>query len=183
MHQAMLHQAYDAFYSGDIVRYRALVESMQSQLTETETRKKPAARQAVATVDAPAPLLSDAWKLFVAEKGKNWAITIARENNRFYEVLIHVLGDVPVGSITKQYIRQTLAVIENLPRRNLKPYSDMSLSECIDCDVPEDDLISSANVKKHLKIYSSFFKVFLKDEKDTLEKSPTEGSKYEVREN
>ncbi|HHI2821476.1 TPA: hypothetical protein ACP43Q_002093 [Klebsiella quasipneumoniae] len=72
MHQAMLHQAYDAFYSGDIVRYRALVESMQSQLTETETRKKPAARQAVATVDAPAPLLSDAWKLFVAEKGKNW---------------------------------------------------------------------------------------------------------------
>lgn len=39
MHQAMLHQAYDAFYSGDIVRYRALVESMQSQLTETETRK------------------------------------------------------------------------------------------------------------------------------------------------
>ncbi|SWW93080.1 tyrosine-type recombinase/integrase [Klebsiella pneumoniae] len=183
MHQAMLHQAYDAFYSGDIVRYRALVESMQSQLTETETRKKPAARQAVATVDAPAPLLSDAWKLFVAEKGKNWAITIARENNRFYEVLIHVLGDVPVGSITKQHIRQTLAVIENLPRRNLKPYSDMSLSECIDCDVPEDDLISSANVKKHLKIYSSFFKVFLKDEKDTLEKSPTEGIKYEVQEN
>ncbi|NYY80142.1 hypothetical protein DMH27_02155 [Raoultella planticola] len=39
MHQAMLHQAYDAFYSGDIVRYRALVESMQSQLAETERRK------------------------------------------------------------------------------------------------------------------------------------------------
>lgn len=187
MHQAMLHQAYEAFYSGDIVRYRSLVESMQSQLTETETRKKPAARQAVATVDAPddgnTPLLSDAWKLFVAEKGKNWAITIARENNRFYEVLIHVLGDVPVGSITKQHIRQTLAVIENLPRRNLKPYSEMSLAECIDCDVPEDELISSANVKKHLKIYSSFFKVFLKDEKDILEKSPTEGIKYEVQEN
>lgn len=59
----------------------------------------------------------------------------------------------------------------------------MSLSECIDCDVPEDDLISSANVKKHLKIYSSFFKVFLKDEKNILEKSPTEGIKYEVTEN
>lgn len=187
MHQTMLHQAYEAFYSGDIVRYRALVESMQSQLAETERRKKPAAKQAVATVDAPdddnTPLLSEAWKLFVAEKGKNWAITIARENNRFYEVLMHVLGDIPVGSITKQHIRQALAVIENLPRRNLKPYSEMSLSECIDYDVPEDDLISSANVKKHLKIYSSFFKVFLKDEKDILEKSPTEGIKYEVTEN
>ncbi|HBX9986384.1 recombinase XerC [Klebsiella variicola] len=187
MHQAMLNQAYEAFYSGDIVRYRSLVDSMQSQLAETERRKKPAAKQAVATVEAPeadnTPLLSEAWKLFVAEKGKTWAITIARENNRFYEVLMHVLGDVLVGSITKQHIRQTLAVIENLPRRNLKPYSDMSLDECIDFDVPEDDLISSANVKKHLKIYSSFFKVFLKDEKDILEKAPTEGIKYEVTEN
>lgn len=187
MHQAMLHQAYEAFYAGDIVRYRALVDSMQSQLVETERRKKPATKQAVVTVEAPeadnTPLLSEAWKLFVAEKGKTWAITVARENNRFYEVLMHVLGDIPVGSITKQHIRQTLAVIENLPRRNLKPYSEMSLSECIDCDVPEDDLISSANVKKHLKIYSSFFKVFLKDEKDILEKSPTEGIKYEVQEN
>ncbi|MCY3512459.1 tyrosine-type recombinase/integrase [Klebsiella michiganensis] len=187
MHQTMLHQAYEAFYAGDIVRYRALVDSMQSQLAETERLKKPAAKQAVVTVDVPnddtTPLLSEAWKLFVAEKGKTWAITIARENNRFYEVLMHVLGDIPVGSITKQHIRQTLAVIENLPRRNLKPYSDMSLAECIDCDVPEDDLISSANVKKHLKIYSSFFKVFLKDEKDILEKAPTEGIKYEVTEN
>lgn len=187
MHQAMLHQAYEAFYAGDIVRYRALVDSMQSQLVETERRKKPATKQAVVSVEAPdddnTPLLSEAWKRFVAEKGKTWAITISRENNRFYEVLMHVLGDVPVGSITKQHIRQTLAVIENLPRRNLKPYSEMSLSECIDCDVPEDDLISSANVKKHLKIYSSFFKVFLKDEKDILEKSPTEGIKYEVQEN
>ncbi|HGE7138254.1 TPA: tyrosine-type recombinase/integrase [Klebsiella aerogenes] len=187
MHQAMLHQAYEAFYAGDIVRYRALVDSMQSQLVETERRKKPATKQAVVTVEAPdddnTPLLSEAWKLFVAEKGKTWAITISRENNRFYEVLMHVLGDVPVGSITKQHIRQTLAVIENLPRRNLKPYSEMSLAECIDFDVPEDDLISSANVKKHLKIYSSFFKVFLKDEKDILEKSPTEGIKYEVQEN
>lgn len=187
MHQTMLHQAYEAFYAGDIVRYRALVESMQSQLAETERRKKPATKQAVVTVDAPeddnTPLLSEAWKLFVAEKGKTWAITIARENNRFYKVLMHVLGDVPVGSITKQHIRQTLAVIENMPRRNVKPYSEMTLEECIDFDVPEDDLISSANVKKHLKIYSSFFKVFLKDEKDILEKAPTEGIKYEVTEN
>lgn len=44
-------------------------------------------------------------------------------------------------------------------------------------------MISSANVKKYLKIYSSFFKVFLKDEKDILEKAPTEGIKYEVQEN
>ncbi|HCI6191025.1 TPA: hypothetical protein NPO42_000771 [Klebsiella quasipneumoniae subsp. similipneumoniae] len=123
MHQAMLHQAYEAFYAGDIVRYRSLVESMRSQLVDTEKVKKPVIKQAVATVEAPeadnTPFLSEAWKLFVAKKGKTWVITIARDNNRFYDALMQVLGYVPVGSITKQYICQTLAVIDNLSRRNL----------------------------------------------------------------
>ena len=121
--------------------------------------------------------------MFTTEKGRGWAAAVANENQRFYDVLMQVIGDLPVGAITKQHIRQTLAVIENLPRRNKKSYSEMTLVECVDIDVPEEDLISSANVKKHLKIYSSFFKVFLKDEKDILEKAPTEGIKYEVTEN
>lgn len=121
--------------------------------------------------------------MFTSEKGKGWAVAVANENQRFYDVLLCVIGDLPVGVITKQQIRQTLEVIKNLPRRTKLPYSRLSLEECIELDVPEDDLISSANVKKHLKIYSSFFKVFLKDEKDILEKAPTEGIKYEVMEN
>ncbi|WP_395279281.1 tyrosine-type recombinase/integrase [Enterobacter asburiae] len=187
LHQAMLQQAYDAFYSGDLVRYRTLVDEMQSRLTEAERLKKPAANQAVVpTVESESndtPLLSVAWKMFTTEKGKGWAAAVANENQRFYDVLMHVIGDLPVGAITKQHIRQTITVIENLPRRNRKPYCEMTLMECIDFDVPEEDLMSSANVKKHLKIYSSFFKVFLKDEKDILEKAPTEGIKYEVTEN
>ena len=128
-------------------------------------------------------LLSEAWGMFTAEKGKGWAATIANENQRYYDVLIYVVGDLPVSSISKQNIRQTLEVVKNLPRRNKKPYSEWTLEQCVEADIPEDDLISSANVKKHLKIYSSFFKVFLKDEKDILEKAPTEGIKYEVQEN
>ncbi|KHT08551.1 recombinase XerC [Pectobacterium brasiliense] len=187
LHQAMLYQAYNAFYFGDLVRYRSLVDEMQFKLTEAELLKKPAAKQAVEpTVESESndtPLLSTAWKMFTTEKGKGWAAAVANENQRFYDVLMHVIGDFPVGAITKQHIRQTITVIENLPRRNRKPYSEMILAECVDFDVPEEDLMSSANVKKHLKIYSSFFKVFLKDEKDILEKAPTEGIKYEVTEN
>lgn len=187
LHQAMLQQAYDAFYSGDLVRYRSLVEEMQFKLKEAERSKKPAVKQAVSpSVEAEShntPLLSVAWKMFTTEKGKGWAAAVANENQRFYDVLLHVIGDLPVGAITKQHIRQTLDVIENLPRRNKNPYSEMTLTGCIDFDVPEEDLISSANVKKHLKIYSSFFKVYLKDGKDMLEKAPTEGIKYEVTEN
>ncbi|MCM7619606.1 MULTISPECIES: tyrosine-type recombinase/integrase [Enterobacter] len=187
LHQAMLQQAYDAFYSGDLVRYRTLVDEMQSKLTEAERLKNPVTKQVVVPTVEPesnaTPLLSVAWKMFTTEKGKGWAATVANENQRFYDVLMHVIGDLPVGAITKQHLRQTITVIENLPRRNRKPYCEMTLIECIDFDVPEEDLMSSANVKKHLKIYSSFFKDFLKDEKDNLEKAPTEGIKYEVTEN
>lgn len=187
MHQTMLYQAYEAFYSGDLVRYRSLVEEMQFKLTEAERLKKPVAKKVVASVSEPeshgTPLLSVAWKMFTKEKGKGWAAAVANENQRFYDVLLHVIGDLPVGVITKQHIRLVLEVIENLPRRNKKPYSEMTLPECVDFDVPEEDLLSSANVQKHLKIYSSFFKVFLKDEKDILQKAPTEGIKYEVMEN
>lgn len=184
LHQAMLQQAYEAFYSGDLIRYRSLLEEMQSQLTATERSKKPAPKPAVTAVDEDnTPLLSEAWRLFVEERGGKWKVGVANENQRFYAVLFHTLGDLPVGSITKQHIRQTLNVIKNLPRRNKKPYSEMTLEQCIEMDVPEEDLLSSANVNKHLKIYSSFFKVFLTDEKDILEKAPTEGISYDVTEN
>ena len=60
-------------------------------------------------------LLSEAWGMFTAEKGKGWAATIANENQRYYDVLIYVVGDLPVSSISKQNIRQTLEVVKNLP--------------------------------------------------------------------
>ncbi|MCP6286073.1 recombinase XerC, partial [Klebsiella pneumoniae] len=88
LHQAMLHQAYDAFYSGDLVRYRSLVEEMQFKLTEAERLKKPAAKHAVApTVESESndtPLLSVSWKMFTTEKGKDWVAAVANENQRFY---------------------------------------------------------------------------------------------------
>lgn len=47
----------------------------------------------------------------------------------------------------------------------------MSLAECIDYDVPEDDLIASEHVHKHLKLWRSLFKTYLVDQKDVLTKS------------
>ncbi|WP_223883597.1 tyrosine-type recombinase/integrase [Phytobacter ursingii] len=190
MSRALLYQAYDAFYSGDLFKFKQLTSQMveqaevyQRKVAATLPQAEPQSAEPENDVTPSTPLLSDAWKMYTTDKGKGWAATIANENQRYFEVLMHVVGDLPVGVISKQDIRQTLEVVKNLPRRTKLPYSRLSLEECIEFDVPEDDLISSANVKKHLKIYSSFFKVFLKDEKDVLEKAPTEGIKYEVQEN
>ncbi len=190
MSRALLYQAYDAFYSGHLFKFKQLTSQMveqaevyQRKVTATLPQSEPQSAEPENDVTSSTPLLSDAWKMYTTEKGKGWVLPVAKENQRFYEVLYHVVGDVPVGSISRQDIRLALEVIKNLPLRTRSPFSRMTLGECIDFDVPEEDLISSASVKKHLKIYSSFFKVFLTNEKDILEKAPTEGIKYEVQEN
>ena len=50
----------------------------------------------------------------------------------------------------------------------------MTLAECVAYDVPEEDLISSEHVHKHLKIWRSLFKTYLVDHKDILTISLTE---------
>jgi len=40
LHQAMHYQANDVFYSGELVRYRYLVDEMQFKLTEAERLKR-----------------------------------------------------------------------------------------------------------------------------------------------
>jgi len=51
----------------------------------------------------------------------------------------------------------------------------MTIHELLACDgVPEEDLIDTEAIHKHLKIYKSLFKTFLTDAKGILEKSPTD---------
>lgn len=191
MSRATVAQAYEAFYSKDLLRYRQLIATLQNQLEEQKLKSSPQSivetSQAFSTeVKASASQaikLSEAWTQYVEEKGQKWRAGIANENQRFFDVLIYVIGDKPIDRVTKQDIREALKVTENLPTRTKLPYKRLSLPECIDYDVPEEDLISSQHVEKHLKIWRSLFKTYLVDTKDLLEKSPTDGITYEVKPN
>ncbi len=44
----------------------------------------------------------------------------------------------------------------------------MNIKQLIACDVPEEHLIGTEAIHKHLKIYKSLFKTFLVEEKDVL---------------
>jgi len=185
MSKAKLYQAYQAFYDGDFTKYEQLVSSLKSKLPTVSASKQRIPESDNVTMNTkdntpPAIKLSEAWKMYVADKGQKWRRSVAGENQRFYEVLLYVVGDVPVDSITKQHIREALLVAKNLPTRTHKPYSSMNLAECIAYDVPEDDLISSEHVHKHLKIWRSLFKTYLVDHKDILTTAPTTGISYEV---
>ncbi|WP_407206722.1 tyrosine-type recombinase/integrase [Citrobacter sedlakii] len=188
MNQALMSQAYEAFYSRDLTRYQQIIDSMGSALQNAVPPVNPApVEQNIETITeaAPAhtPRLLEAWNVYIKDKGQKWRKQTANENQRFFDVLYHVVGDIPVDSVKKQHIRDSLKVAENLPTRTKLPYSRMSLAECIDYDVPEDDLIASEHVHKHLKLWRSLFKTYLVDQKDILTKSPTDGITYEVKPN
>ncbi|WP_312739915.1 tyrosine-type recombinase/integrase [Cedecea neteri] len=188
MNQALMSQAYEAFYSGDLTRYQHIIDSMGSALQNAGPLANPVpAEQNIMTIaetePAHGPNLLEAWNGYTKDKGQKWRKQTANENQRFFDVLHHVVGDRPVNNVTKQDIRDSLKVAENLPTRTRLPYSRMSLAECIDYDVPEDDLIASEHVHKHLKLWRSLFKTYLVDQKDILSKSPTDGISYEVKSN
>lgn len=188
MNQALMSQAYEAFYSRDLTRYQQIIDSMGSALQNAVPPVNPApVEQNIETITeaAPAsgPRLLEAWYDYIKDKGQKWRKQTANENQRFFDVLYHVVGDIPVDKISKQHIREALKVAENLPTRTRLPYSKMSLAQCIDYDVPEDDLIASEHVHKHLKLWRSLFNTYLVDQKDILTKSPTDGISYEVKPN
>ncbi|EPF5499143.1 hypothetical protein ACSS8S_002896 [Yersinia enterocolitica] len=188
MSKAKLYQAYQAFYDGDFTKYEQLVSSLKSKLLTVSPSSQrilvsDRVTEIAKDISSPTIKLSEAWKMYVTDKGQKWRRSVAGENQRFYGVLLHVVGDIPVDSITKKHINQALLVTENLPTRTRRPYSSMSLAECIAYDVPEEDLISSEHVHKHLKIWRSFFRTYLVEHIDLLSSPPTKGVSYETKPN
>lgn len=183
--QSMLTDAWAKYFAGDMTGYKQVLEAMKPEIPHQETSTIQTSMQAIPQSNSgdSAPLLSKIWDMYIADKGKKWSTPVAKENNRFFEVLLHVVGDKPVNTITKQHIRDALQVAKNLPSRNKIPYSRMTLAECIEDDVAEENLIASEHVHKHLKLWRSLLKVYLVDQKDILEKSPTDGISYTVKAN
>lgn len=148
-----------------VQEYRETVTPSEDEEEQTEAQSKD-----VLT-------LAGAWNMYKKEKAQNWTKAISQANERFMEVMFIVLGaSTDVTTITKQDIKQVMEVVENLPKRVVQPYRSMTVQQLIECDdVPPEDLVGAESIHKHLKIYKSLFKTFLTDNKDILEKSPTDG--------
>ena len=127
------------------------------------------------------PLLSGAWSDF--SNWKSWTEKQLKANQRMFNNLIHLLGDVPVDKVTKSDIKIALNHIARLPQRNKKNYAQMDTQELLRMDIPEGDLVSGKYVKEHLKLCQSLFSRYLKHELDILSQSPTEGLRYEYQDN
>lgn len=98
---------------------------------------------------------------------------------RFYEILLIVLGDRDCKDYSRRDIKNLLNKYQLSPARNKKPYNKMTLKEIFELeDIDESDMVSRKSVKELLKSCQSFFSTYLTKEEEVLEKSPTENVTY-----
>jgi integrase len=174
---------------------KSLLTSDSTQATAYIEKLKPAIEAAKAHTDAIPKLsasvdrvisggsnyisLLNAWNLYKKEKGAHWTRPISMANERYFEIILTVLGqDKDVTTITKQDIRDVMEVVCNLPKRVVQPYRSMTVEQLIACEADEDDLIDCEAIHKHMKLYKSVFSTFLTDSKDILTKAPTDGISF-----
>ena len=128
-------------------------------------------------------LLSEAWSDF--KKHKNWTPTRNANNERFYEFMLCLWGDINVRTITKQNLRQSLSRYCQLPKTNAKPYYQWSMTKLMSLkpeDIKETQLIKASTAEGYLKILQSFFNAFLYKENDIYSTPPADGISLEIDE-
>jgi integrase len=119
---------------------------------------------------------------------KDWSEKVTADNARYYNFLLLFWGDVCVTTITKQLIKQALYAYEDMPLGHKKPYNKLTLTEryhlsVSDVDaIHEDDFVSPKTVQGLLKLMQGFFSSYLTNERDVLQKSPTDNVRYTIKE-
>ena len=121
--------------------------------------------------------LHEAWRRYV--KSKDWTDKTSSTNQQMFENVLHFIGDKQISDIQKSDIRVCLQQIAQLPRRNMKGYSGKSLAEVTKFSVPEEHRLSAKTVREHLKLMQGLFSTYLVRELELLEKSPTDGVRWQ----
>lgn len=110
---------------------------------------------------------------------KEWCEETVYEHKPKFTLLVEIIGDIPVTSVTKSKAKHVRAMLRQLPSNMKKRFPDCaSVHEAIELvnALPADRrrLYSNATINKTLQTYNNFF-TYLEDEKDLIETSPFQG--------
>lgn len=173
-----------AFVEGEFSEFRTIKDSLEVEAKSH--RNTLDSEQFVASNETiSSPLLSEMVPNFLLweEDGRVRKEDVVKNYKNDLDILIHVIGDIPVGLVTKQHIKDVIKIRGMMPVRNKKPYSEWSIKETIDHINAggeldnEEDLVSTKTVKETFKTYQSFFSAYLCDSLDKIQASPTTGIK------
>ncbi|MBU0516832.1 MAG: site-specific integrase [Proteobacteria bacterium] len=115
---------------------------------------------------APAPLVTPAVKLsqaldsYIQDKKRHGQWTGRTEGDLvpMLQLIVDVVGDIDITSLSKEHLRSYKKAVEKLPsRRTVKPkYKDKSLSEILAMNIPDEDKLSTKTVSQYFTVANSF---------------------------
>ena len=129
--------------------------------------------------EKPQILMSELFNKFIEHKILVSRLSLLMQNSyRLYiKTLIDIIGDMQVVDIKKNDIRDALMDYKRLPRRNLRKYKSIPVSELLEMMVPEEDCLSGKSVDSVRKFLQGLFNYAVRQE--ILESSPATGLKLD----
>jgi len=110
------------------------------------------------SVEKEGPLLSEVIRHYVAENEKSkWTEKTKQENETSLNLFLEVMGDVPIGSITRRQVSEFKTTLQRLPpnRNKVKKYRDKSVQELVGMDIKK--ILSVRTINKILTRVGSLF--------------------------
>ena len=129
------------------------------------------------TAKSSQPKMSVAMETYFDHKRQSgeWRGRTASESIPPFELFVEIMGDKPINTYTREdarYYRDTLLKMPS-SRRKRPQYRDLSISELLATDIPEDHLLRKKTVNSHLILLSSCFKWF--ESESMIDKNVIEG--------
>ncbi|MAF68769.1 MAG: hypothetical protein CMH25_05435 [Micavibrio sp.] len=107
------------------------------------------------TVDSPK--LSELIEPYVTEgKAQKLAHTTIKDRESNILFLIEILGDVQINELCGDKARKVKDVLLSFPSNRKKRYPDLELSEILEKDIPESEIISVRTINKYIQNFSTF---------------------------
>lgn len=104
--------------------------------------------------------LSEAIESYCKELRPNWREKTEFENRYLLNLIVEVLGDRQIGSLTLEDMRQYKVAVLSLPKNRTKIpiYRNKSVQELLEMEIPSEERLSSRNTLKYLSRAKTFLK-------------------------
>jgi integrase len=122
-------------------------------------------------------LLSELFTKFLAHKIKitNLNVRMQKAYQLYIRTIIELIGDKQIASISREDVRDMLQDYKSLPKRNLKLYKNISVSELLEMEILAEHKLSDKSVLDVQKFLQGLF-TYAQDSK-LIESSPARNLK------
>lgn len=112
------------------------------------------------------PLFSEVYSHFLDFKIKNANLSqrIQKEYQRYYDDWLSLAGDKPVDNYRKMDVKSFLITVSQLPKRNLKEYRGIPVTELCEMEIPDEHIVAPKTAGHYQKWLQGLFSYAVENE-------------------